>query len=1404
MFSTNLGEFGPRSLRLPLPVMIVHSDAEAGQTKLVSALRSKYPSQCKAIRPQFHLWTYYDDYDVHLMGAAFLCAVLQRIGIENVTREEQVHKFVDSWWTTHLDQSVNIDANVKNTFTLQEIEGHDEDFLNDALAVLKAFKGPNDVTLPQCGVSNQAPLPIQCLPPGSSPKLYDKETQRWPIYTSGMWDQPRSYVSTPVGRMQNVQSNQTRPSFNRNHSARGVVSKNDMKGRTDVFHLNQANKSANSTVHTEVVDPNHEVSSGPAVNCLVVNDNENNPPAEARIAKTTLQASAPEFHLSGPSEYLQPAGWPTAFYDQYPPYLADAQVLDSQVKNATFSEDVSCSPRSPWRGLYDVSQHENLAAAMYPNMMSRPYPQDETIQIEQPGLPFPFSPQDAQFAYFQQPYSNSCWPQSSPGIVPYPAPIEYQGPVQGFENINQHQIAQQYPGLETSQSPEFSRLYDSDIHAPVDQNLSYQSPRGEGQPFQMAPHDIGTTDSTQMRSRIGSWSASQNATSSETLDSRSNRMSTATNQRRSMSGPFQDHLTSPVAITGFQNTGNLGIRHPQSSGYATTKAHGSRYLQSGSNQKKRSDALGRYTLSQDEVYIGDIPMYISESDLMEMLAPLGEIVGFSTRPNVGKWNAWVKFQDKAGAGRAVTSLGRCVLRGHELRVQYRRLRLPQHENPQLSEQSHEHSHEHQLSTNEENLIPARVIPPNDHLGDGRLGYVKPPTGSRTSIPSDNGSTIPSPKHSLRQLHHPQETGATQLHPENMIAIERTASGASLGQSSHRSHLLPEDDPKGAQLGRQISRGPGDPNIFFGDDGQYHNRLNGAIVRRFRDTAGTNYSPQDARSGVKARRNDRLGDGGYDSVPNTLVDKGQDKKRYKNIAPADMFPDNYSISPHNAQFGLTQIRGNPEPQLVPANPNFHLPAAYQQAQPNTMSWQIMGSEFAQPESSGVFTPSAKPGLYLQAHDASAIQVHNHYMTQFVLDRKLIANLSSQYLSRPAYELNEGAPTDMQGAPRKPSPKKRSGRAGKKHELERQSEKSVLKGKQELLTVQNSSRSASGSNSPERKTQESEPKASVQHQDTRGRKTRKSSPSNDGTAMHTIKVPPAVEYRPHSGQGHSSSIGFSLKDDVTRNFNDFPVTSMPKRSSSSGNTGSESKDQADGMQPIKFEKQPVVPSARTVVSRARGGRPPNTTHYPSGQQKAQSFPPDINSSSAFPALGNPASVVQSVSPPKGSDRAARRLGKKFKVQGSSRDVQQKQDIGTAAPLGNITNARDAPVMTSNNMSMRPRAGTHEQHGGLWEKPSEQTEQSTTGKKVQPTMWSKVAAQPGLQGASAKSSDVTPIDINTKAGVEEGPISSTEHKITPAAKGQELGAASKIEKDSEGVNHNDAAVESVGAVPEAKDRQ
>lgn len=139
IFSTYLHKYSQRAASIG-PI-ILRSSPDDDQDSMVARLRQDFPLQCKEIViPVESIYHWFDPYDAHRHGYAFLYSVLTTIAIQNSIRARQVRDFAELWRAKNPGRFRNLAPASQVLFTNADIEQYGRDFLADAFHVLQALK----------------------------------------------------------------------------------------------------------------------------------------------------------------------------------------------------------------------------------------------------------------------------------------------------------------------------------------------------------------------------------------------------------------------------------------------------------------------------------------------------------------------------------------------------------------------------------------------------------------------------------------------------------------------------------------------------------------------------------------------------------------------------------------------------------------------------------------------------------------------------------------------------------------------------------------------------------------------------------------------------------------------------------------------------------------------------------------------------------------------------------------------------------------------------------------------------------------------------------------------------------------------------------------------------------------
>ncbi len=139
VFSTHLGKFAQRPVS-NTPI-VIRSSPESDQDSMIMKLRRKFPVQCKAIiMPVADIYQWFDPYDAHRHGYAFLHSVLQTIAIQNSNRVKQVLDFAEKWKENNFALFSALTPQSKDLFTEGEIGKYGYEFLAETYQRLLLLK----------------------------------------------------------------------------------------------------------------------------------------------------------------------------------------------------------------------------------------------------------------------------------------------------------------------------------------------------------------------------------------------------------------------------------------------------------------------------------------------------------------------------------------------------------------------------------------------------------------------------------------------------------------------------------------------------------------------------------------------------------------------------------------------------------------------------------------------------------------------------------------------------------------------------------------------------------------------------------------------------------------------------------------------------------------------------------------------------------------------------------------------------------------------------------------------------------------------------------------------------------------------------------------------------------------
>jgi hypothetical protein len=107
-FSTQLGRYPKRQLPRPLPAPIIRSNMNHDVQKKAQSLVKQFPELARRITPineWYHLYKYFDAYELWIEGAAFCFFVIHRIGMINeqliIEQRDMIEDFAKEWVASH-------------------------------------------------------------------------------------------------------------------------------------------------------------------------------------------------------------------------------------------------------------------------------------------------------------------------------------------------------------------------------------------------------------------------------------------------------------------------------------------------------------------------------------------------------------------------------------------------------------------------------------------------------------------------------------------------------------------------------------------------------------------------------------------------------------------------------------------------------------------------------------------------------------------------------------------------------------------------------------------------------------------------------------------------------------------------------------------------------------------------------------------------------------------------------------------------------------------------------------------------------------------------------------------------------------------------------------------------------
>lgn len=146
LFSTHHGKYSPRPASLG-PI-VLRSSPEDDQDSMVARLRWKFPLQCKEIKaPIENIYQWFDPYDTHRHGYAFLHSVLSTIAFQNSVRAGQLNSFAEKWKKANPGRFDAIKYYSVDMFIRDELWEFGHEFLADVAQILHASRYS---TTPHC------------------------------------------------------------------------------------------------------------------------------------------------------------------------------------------------------------------------------------------------------------------------------------------------------------------------------------------------------------------------------------------------------------------------------------------------------------------------------------------------------------------------------------------------------------------------------------------------------------------------------------------------------------------------------------------------------------------------------------------------------------------------------------------------------------------------------------------------------------------------------------------------------------------------------------------------------------------------------------------------------------------------------------------------------------------------------------------------------------------------------------------------------------------------------------------------------------------------------------------------------------------------------------------------------
>lgn len=108
---------------------------------MIVRLRHKFPKECKDMTSlQPDIFKYFDPYDAHRHGSAFLYSVLATIALQNKKRVEYVQQFAKDWGRNNPEKFNGLRSQTPDFFTELDHQEYGDEFLADVFMELRCRK----------------------------------------------------------------------------------------------------------------------------------------------------------------------------------------------------------------------------------------------------------------------------------------------------------------------------------------------------------------------------------------------------------------------------------------------------------------------------------------------------------------------------------------------------------------------------------------------------------------------------------------------------------------------------------------------------------------------------------------------------------------------------------------------------------------------------------------------------------------------------------------------------------------------------------------------------------------------------------------------------------------------------------------------------------------------------------------------------------------------------------------------------------------------------------------------------------------------------------------------------------------------------------------------------------------